>query len=123
MAEPIEGPYKYGFHGKHDHSIWAANGQVKVADVRGWGHLIGTGGMNLPAEEAAAIHDANGHLLADSWEMREENKKLRAALQHIADMTDPDDGDNYRADDREGCIDMTYSVAANALASAKGETK
>lgn len=38
------------------------------------------------------------------------------ALKEIAEMTDPDDEDNYRADDREGCFDAVYETAAQALA-------
>lgn len=41
---------------------------------------------------------------------------LRTALKDIAQHTDPDDGDNYRADDREGCFDTVYAIATRALA-------
>jgi hypothetical protein len=37
---------------------------MMVAMVRGWGHLTGTGALNLPPKEAAAIQDAYGRILA-----------------------------------------------------------
>lgn len=33
------------------------NGKVLIR-IRGWGHLTGTGGLNLPEDEAAGIQDA-----------------------------------------------------------------
>lgn len=44
---------------------------------------------------------------------------LRIALQNIAHDTDPDNGKNYRADDREGCLDSVFSTATNALSHMK----
>lgn len=41
---------------------------------------------------------------------------LVAALRAIAQMTDPDDPDSYRADDREGCLDTVQDTARAALA-------
>lgn len=32
-------------------------------------------------------------------------------------MTDPDDPDSYRADDREGCLDAVHSAASLAMGS------
>jgi len=51
--------------------IWAKTkaGDMKIADVRGWGHLIGTGALNLPEAEAIAIQDANGNLLCAAPEL------------------------------------------------------
>lgn len=42
-------------------------------------------------------------------------EKLREALSDIREMTDPDDADNYRADDREGCFDTVFETARRAL--------
>jgi hypothetical protein len=44
-------------------------------------------------------------------------KTLTKALETIAERTNPDAPDeNYRADDREGCLDTVYSIASSALA-------
>lgn len=45
------------------------HGQMVIADVRGWGHLIGVGACNLSSADAAEIQDANGRLLAGAREM------------------------------------------------------
>lgn len=45
-----------------------------------------------------------------------ERNDLRAALQSIKDMTDVDNPDSYRADDREGCLDTVFAAASEALA-------
>lgn len=47
--------------------------------------------------------------------------RLREALNEIADMTDPDGDENYRSDDREGCLDAVFAAARAALT--QGETK
>lgn len=39
-------------------------GNMKICDLRGWGHLTGIGGMNLPEDKAAEIQDANARLIA-----------------------------------------------------------
>lgn len=41
--------------------------------------------------------------------------RLRTALQDIAENTDPDNGESYRADDREGCLDAMFATASAAL--------
>lgn len=41
---------------------------------------------------------------------------LVAVLREIAEHTDPDDPDSYRADDREGCFDTVFETAKTALA-------
>jgi hypothetical protein len=52
-----------------------------------------------------------------------EVERLRAARQSIIDMTDADNPDSYRADDREGCLDTVFATASEALAVADGEVK
>lgn len=37
---------------------------MRVCDIRGWGHLTGSGAMNLPSDQAAVIQDANARLIA-----------------------------------------------------------
>ena len=41
---------------------------------------------------------------------------LIATLQDIKGMTDADDPESYRCDDREGCLDTVFEVASEALA-------
>ena len=38
-----------------------------------------------------------------------------AALTTIRDATDPDSPENYRQDDREGCLDMVFFAASSAM--------
>ncbi len=48
--------------------------------------------------------------------MSTEVERLRTALQSIKDMTDVDNPDSYRCDDREGCLDTVFATASEALA-------
>lgn len=41
---------------KHSNGLISVNGKDFIL-IRGWGYLTGTGGLNLPDEEAAAIQD------------------------------------------------------------------
>ena len=54
-----------------------------------------------------------------------ERDGLREALTDIAAMTDPDDPESYRSDDREGCLDTVQAVARTALSldTNKGDAK
>ena len=45
-------------------AVHAADGQMKVCDVRGWGYLTGKGSLALPEEQAVAIQTANEALIA-----------------------------------------------------------
>lgn len=45
-----------------------------------------------------------------------EVERLKDALRRIRRMTDADDPDSYRCDDREGCLDAVFGVASEALA-------
>ena len=64
QGKHIEGPWRIEILGPP--SIWASTraGEMKIADVRGWGHLTGIGAMNLPVADAEAIQDANARLIA-----------------------------------------------------------
>lgn len=53
-----------------------------IADLRGWGHLTGTGSLNLPPEEAAKIQDARGRRIGAVNE-------LLAACKMVAAMAVP----------------------------------
>lgn len=45
--------------------IWGSGeGGERMIDIRGWGHLTGTGAHNLPADKAAEIQDEIGEHLA-----------------------------------------------------------
>lgn len=48
-------------------------GEMRIADVRGWGFLIGTGrgGQKLPAAEAVSILAANANLIAAAPDLLE----------------------------------------------------
>jgi len=50
-----------------------------------------------------------------------EREGLEAAMSLIRAMTDPADEDNYRADDREGCLDAVHDAARAALT--QGESR
>lgn len=50
-----------------------------------------------------------------------ENGRLKEALQDIADATNPDDPESYRADDREGCLDTVQHIAVSALSEQEGK--
>ena len=59
--------------------VWGMSGQMRVADVRGFGHLTGKGTMGLSDEEAIAILEANARLIAAAPDMAE-------ALREIAEQ-------------------------------------
>ena len=46
-------------------------------------------------------------------------RALLAALRDIAEMTDSDNPDSYRLDDREGCLDTVHAKATAAIAAAE----
>lgn len=49
--------------------IWADTdkGTMRIADLRGWGHLTGWGAWNLDQETARKVQDAIGYALAKSF--------------------------------------------------------
>lgn len=67
---PLPWRYEHGY-------IWSADGSV-VAEMRGWGHLTGTGGGRaLPEAEAAEIQDRIGAELAAAWNRRAQSPPAR----------------------------------------------
>ena len=58
-------------------------------------------------------------------EYTELERELLDALKDIRQMTDADDEESYRADDREGCLDAVFATAdriiAKSIARAGGE--
>lgn len=58
---------------------------------------------------------ADAARIALTWNCHDE---LVEALRSIAEHTDPDGGDNYRSDDREGCLDTVHALARAALSRA-----
>ncbi|MDE2107557.1 MAG: hypothetical protein KGL39_60755 [Patescibacteria group bacterium] len=62
-------------------TIWGktAKGDMKIADLRGWGHLTGVGGLRLSGEQAAEIQDATGHLIAAAPDLYEALKAMLEA--------------------------------------------
>lgn len=55
------------------------------------------------------------HLRSEVSRLTAQVEAYREALDAIREMTDPDSGENYRADDREGCLDATHATACRAL--------
>jgi len=60
---------------------------------------------------------------SDIADLRAKLKTARDALRSIAEHTDPDAAENYRADDREGCLDATHSIARTAYDATEGEAR
>lgn len=58
------GPWRVGYA-----AFCVDAGPMKICDIRGWGHLTGTGGLNLPPEKAKAIQVANANLISAAPEL------------------------------------------------------
>lgn len=91
--KPTPGPWKYK-PTKYDATIWAENGNMMVAQLRGWGYLTGKGhlALGLSSEEAARIQDANGFLIAAAQELLAACKAQERVDNHIAECEDCSDG-------------------------------
>lgn len=86
-----------------------------VARLREMADDMGFGADNgiFLAGSVATEHSADLRaLLSTLTSLEAERDRLREALQEIAEMTDPDQPDSYRADDREGCLDAVHARAA-----------
>ena len=68
-SQNIEHPLKYedGYISIKREDKW-----FKIMLVRGWGYLIGTGGLNLSAEEAAKIQDDFGNWIVETLSKKKE---------------------------------------------------
>lgn len=63
-----------------------SKGYMRIADIRGWGHLTGNGygALGLPDVEAAAIQKANAHLIAAAPDMLAALKDCLPLFDHVA---------------------------------------
>lgn len=87
------------------------------ADARGTGLAV-----YLAADVDARIAEATNR--AAEMEQRYDSAtatlgsriaELEKALRSIKEMTDADNPESYRSDDREGCLDTVFSVASRVL--------
>lgn len=58
-------------------------GFMNIAEVRGWGHLVGVSTCNMEADDAMAIQAANGILAASSPDLLDACEK---ALAHVREL-------------------------------------
>jgi hypothetical protein len=67
--------------GYRGYDVLAADGRMKVCDIRGWGYLTGKGGgLALQNSEAEAIQLANARLIAAAPELYEALAQARQVL-------------------------------------------
>lgn len=87
-------------------------------EVMGWMHIL--------CSYAQAANRTYVHIAVEqekrAVEAERQRDKLLDALQSITDMTNADNPESYRSDDREGCFDTVYAVARDAVAEVKGAT-
>ena len=103
MKKHTPGPWKVGYEAFDVHV-----GNMKICDIRGWGHLTGTGGLNLPPEEAEAIQKANASLISAAPEMLE---VLRALILNRK---------NLNEEHFSGVADKLFGLADAAVKKAVG---
>jgi hypothetical protein len=80
------------------------HGMMNIADIRGWGHLTGTGACRLSEKDAIAIQEANARLIASAPELLEALKTLVLAVNNESSVS------MYEA----------YDIACVAIAKAEG---
>jgi len=54
-------------------------------------------------------------LLMQIEQLETENKRFREVIRNIREMTDVNNPDSYRNDDREGCLDAVFAEADRAI--------
>lgn len=72
QAMHTPGPWAVGWRALE---VTAADGQMKICDVRGWGYLTGKGSLSLDYDRAVAIQTANASLIAAAPDMLEALEK------------------------------------------------
>lgn len=100
--------------------VWAtdAAGEFPVLQIRGWGHLTGTGGLRLRHDEAIAIQEANAQFIVRACNahdvllaiVRAERDRLNAYMVALGSANCP------------GFLDAhaLYSTMCAAIAKAEG---
>lgn len=73
-------PWQAEMHGQN---VLACDQQMMICNVRGWGYLTGTGGLNLPEAEAVKIQDANVRLIAAAPSLYEAVRVALSLLESI----------------------------------------
>lgn len=106
---------------KHTDGEWTIKGPSVVAGrpdksgdyaIKANGYIIGEA-FHMVGKGVFVDAEANARLMAAAPKMLE-------ALRNIMQMTDADDPDSYRADDREGCLEACFATARDAIAKAEG---
>lgn len=85
--------------------------QVWHGDWFKWENCEDPVGVIAPDVGDGPISGAVAALAAKDAEI----EKLKAALESIAEHTDPDDPESYRSDDSEGCLDRVQAISRAAL--------
>jgi len=69
-------------------TVWAKTqkGDMRICDIRGWGHLTGVGALNLPSDKAVEIQDANTNLIAAAPDLLEACKRNRQGLRNLIEL-------------------------------------
>ncbi len=76
------------------------HGSMRVADVRGWGHLTGDGGCRLEHAPAVAIQQANAALIAAAPDLLAASKALLDRL-----------NDEYDEETNNACDALSAAIA------------
>lgn len=100
-------PWKVGYRAL---SIFTEDDEMKICDIRGWGHLTGGGALNLPPDEAEAIQTANANLICKA--VNSHDALISALEDTVQALTSAGQSSNWKD---------TMSKAENVLKLAKGE--
>ena len=100
------------------------HGQMHIADVRGWGHLIGQGACALAEDVAVAIQDANARLIAAAPELLAACKR---ALNEFSEWEGPEEEVDDAFDDTTAAharnrARRAYAAIRAAVANAEGRS-